>query len=64
MNMLKGYRTLIAAALVAVVGALQGLDWTSLLPANPRAAGWVVTALGIAMMALRAVTTTPVASKP
>jgi hypothetical protein len=63
MNTLKGYRTLIISAAIAVVGALQGLDWISLLPANPRAAGWAVTVLGIAMMVLRAITTTPVATK-
>jgi hypothetical protein len=63
MNMLKGYRTLIVAASIAVIGALQGLDWVSLLPGNSQAAGWVVTGLGIAMMVLRTITTTPVATK-
>jgi hypothetical protein len=63
MNMLKGYRTLIVAASIAVIGALQGLDWVSLLPGNSQSAGWVVTGLGIAMMVLRTITTTPVATK-
>jgi hypothetical protein len=63
MNMLKGYRTLIVAAAIAIVGALQGLDWVSLLPGNSQAAGWVVTGLGIAMMVLRTITTTPVTTK-
>jgi hypothetical protein len=63
MNMLKGYRTLIVAAAISIVGALQGLDWVSLLPGNSQAAGWVVTGLGIAMMVLRTITTTPVTTK-
>jgi hypothetical protein len=63
MNMLKGYRTLIIAIGIAVVGAQQGLDWISLLPGNSQAAGWIVTGLGVAMMILRTITTTPVATK-
>ena len=60
--MLKGYRTLLIAAGVAIVGALQGLNWVNLIPADhSSAAGWIVTGLAVLMGALRSVTTTPVA---
>lgn len=57
--MLKGYRTLIFSVALAIVGALQGLDWASLLPDNPQAVGWVITVIGVTAAALRAVTTGP-----
>jgi len=60
MSTLKGYRTIIVAVLIAVIGALQGLNWLNLLPDNAEAAGWIVSGLGFVMMALRAVTDTPV----
>lgn len=57
---MTGYKTMIVAALVAMVGALQGLDWLSLLPSGTEAVGWVTTGLAVVMMVLRALTTTPV----
>jgi hypothetical protein len=55
--MLTGYRTYIAAALVALFGALAVVDWNAFLT-NPEA-GWtaIITAVGFAI--LRTFTTTP-----
>ena len=61
--MLTGYKTVIAGAIITVVGALQGLDWASLLPGNPQAAGWVVSGIGIVMTVLRFITNTPVGGR-
>lgn len=58
--MMKGYRTIILAVLVAVVGALQGLDWVKLIPDHPQTVGYIVSALGIAFGTLRYVTNTPI----
>lgn len=57
---LVGWRTVIVAALIAAVGALQGLDWVHLIPNDPQAVGWVITGLGIVMAILRTLSTTPV----
>lgn len=54
----EGYRTVIFAVLVVVVGALQGMDWVHLLPGGS-AAGWINTVLGMVMFFLRTQTTTP-----
>lgn len=56
--MLKGYRTLIFNAAIALVGVAQAFDWTSVL--GSERAGVVVSIIGVAGMVLRAVTTTPV----
>lgn len=57
---MTGYKTLIVAAAVAVVGALQGLDIAALIPNDPQTAGWIVTGLGVVMGILRFMTSTPV----
>lgn len=57
---MTGYKTLAFAAALAVLGALQGLDWVSLLPNSASAAGWIVAGIGIAVGVLRSITTTPV----
>ena len=57
---MTGYKTLIVAALVAAVGAIQGLDIAALIPDDPRTAGWIVTGLGVVMGVLRFLTTTPI----
>lgn len=58
--MLSGYKTAIVAVLVTVVGALQGLDWASLLPTSPQAVGWVTAGIGAVMFVLRTITSTPI----
>lgn len=61
-RMLKGWRTLIFNAGVAVVGVAQAFDWTTVLGASPYT-GWVVTGIGIVGMLLRKSTDTPVGQK-
>ena len=63
MTALKGYRTVIVAVLIAVLGALQGLDWVHLLPDNAEEAGWIVSVLGFVMMALRFMTDSALGKK-
>lgn len=58
---MKGYRTYIAAAIVAVVGVLQGLDWVSIVQ-NPKAFGWSTVGLAAIMAIFRSVTNTPPAA--
>lgn len=54
---MTGYRTYIAAALVAGFGVLQMTDWNAFL-ANPKA-GLIALGSGILMAVLRSVTSTP-----
>ena len=60
--MFTGYKTAIVAAAIAVIGALQGLNWVDLIPGDSQAVGWLTTALGVVMFVLRAITTTPMGS--
>lgn len=55
--MLTGYRTYIAAALVAIFGALASTDWIGFLD-DPKA-GAVAVASAILMALMRRFTTTP-----
>lgn len=55
--MLTGYRTYIAAALMAVFSALAIFDWNAFL-SNPEA-GWMGLISAILMAAFRAITSTP-----
>lgn len=52
-----GYRTFIAALLMAVFGALAILDWNAIL-SDPKA-GWTLVASALVMAVMRALTTTP-----
>lgn len=52
-----GYRTYIAAALMAIFGALASTDWLAFLD-DPKA-GAVAVGSAIIMAIMRAVTTTP-----
>lgn len=54
---MTGYRTFVAAALVAVFGALATTDWITVLN-NPRA-GLVAIGSAVLMAVMRAITTTP-----
>lgn len=54
---MKGYRTYLAAGLVAVFGVLEATDWVSFL--NDPKAGAVAIGTGVVMALMRAVTTTP-----
>jgi hypothetical protein len=52
-----GYRTYIAAGLVALFGVLAATDWVSFL-ANPKA-GLVAIGSALLMALMRSITTTP-----
>ena len=52
---LAGWKTLIVSLLVAIFGALQGLDWIHLVP-NKQTDGWIVLGIGVVMGALRYIT--------
>ncbi len=54
---MKGYRTYIAAVLMAVFGILAMYDWNTFL--NDPKAGTVALVSAIIMAALRSITTTP-----
>lgn len=58
---MQGFRTYIAAALVAVFGVLQATDWVAVI-SNPKAS---LTTVGIAvlMAIMRSITTTPPAAR-
>lgn len=62
---MKGKRTILLGLAVTILGALQGVDlvdWTELLGSS-EAAGGVVSGIGVAIMILRYVTTTPIFGK-
>ncbi len=58
---MKGWRTLIINAAVAVLGIATAFDWTSVV--SQQTAGIIIAAVGFVNMGLRAITHTPVASK-
>ena len=55
--MLTGWKTFIAALLIAIFGALESFDYTAFL--NAENAGYVTTGIAIVMMILRSVTNSP-----
>jgi hypothetical protein len=58
---MTGWRTVIAAGLVIVAGALQAagtVDWIALVGADK--AGAIVSGIGVAFGILRYITTTPI----
>lgn len=54
---MNGYRTYLAAALVAIFGALAATDWIAFLD-DPKA-GAVAVGAAVLMAVMRAFTTTP-----
>lgn len=59
--MLTGWKTFIFAIALAVFGALEQFDFTQFL--NEDNAGLVATIIGIVVMILRAITTSPIFKK-
>jgi len=55
---MKGSRTALFALLLTVLGALQGFDWITLVD-DPSVVGWIGTGIGVAVFALRSITSTP-----
>lgn len=58
---MKGWRTLGLNFAIAGFGVLEATDWTAVL--GNEKAGWALTAIGVANMVLRTVTSTPVGQK-
>ena len=57
--MLTGWKTLIFGAAVTLAGFLQAFNWASVIPNNPTVVGYVTTGIGVVIMVLRMLTTTP-----
>ena len=55
---MKGYKTIIFGALLAVHGFLQGFDWVTVVP--EQWTGVVLAVIGGMTMLLRKMTTTPI----
>lgn len=58
---MKGWRTLIFAALLALAGVIEQFDWASVIPE-----GWsgaVLLVVGVVVAWLRKITSTPLGSK-
>ena len=60
---LKGWRTLIFAAIVAVAGVVQTFDWASVIPQDQKWSGIAMLAVGAIIAALRYITNTPIGEK-
>ena len=58
---MKGWKTILLAASVAVIGALEALDWTNIIKGDN--AEFIIAIIGVAFAYLRSVTNTPVGKK-
>lgn len=58
---MKGFRSYVVAALIAVFGALQMTDWNSFF--NDPKAGIIALGSALLMAVMRSLTTTPPATK-
>lgn len=61
MEKFKGWRTIIVGAVIAGLGSIQATDIATVVPSEY--AGLVIAAIGVAIMWLRTITTTPVGTK-
>lgn len=59
--MLKGWKTLLFGGLITMLGGIQATDLATIVPAQYT--GVALGAIGVIIMALRAITDTPVATK-
>lgn len=57
---MTGWRTVIFGSLLALAGFLQGVNWLAVIPNNPQAVGIITGVIGVAIVGLRMVTTTPI----
>lgn len=57
---MKGFKTLIFGALIAALGGIQAADLANIVP--EQFIGLVMGGIGLIVMALRAITSTPVGS--
>ena len=60
--MMKGYKTLGFAVLIALGGVVQTFNWATVIPQDKTWSGIAMLAVGGVIAALRYVTTTPIAS--
>lgn len=58
---MKGYKTILAAIAVIVMGALEQFDVTSIIP--DQYDGLALAVVGLVMAGLRLITSTPVGNK-
>ena len=56
--MFTGYKTLLFSVLVSLLGVATTFNWTSIV--NAQTAGYILTGVGIATAALRALTSTAI----
>ena len=57
---MQGWKTLSFALAMSVGGVLQAFDWASVVPQNKTWSGIAMVAVGGAIAALRAMTSTPI----
>lgn len=57
--MLQGWKTLIFGVGVAVVGVLQTFDFSTVI-SDPKVVGYITTGIGVVVIVLRTLTSTPV----
>lgn len=55
---MKGWRTLLVACALAVLGVLQAFDWTTIVPQGQSWSGAVMIAIAAVMAGLRVITNT------
>jgi len=55
---MKGWKTILFAVIVSVIGTLEAFDWASIIPDKIEA--FVLPIVGLIFMYLRSITTTPV----
>ena len=60
---MKGWKTLITSAALALAGVAQAADWATVIPQDKTWSGVAMIGIGAVMAALRYVTTTPIFQK-
>jgi hypothetical protein len=60
---MQGWRTMVAAGVVALLGVLQGLDWVAIVT-SPKSFGWTAVGFAALMAVFRAITSTPIGTPP
>lgn len=60
---MKGWKTIIVAAVIAALGAAEALDWTAIIPAGKVWSGLALASVGVLFGWLRTVTNTALGEK-
>lgn len=58
---MKGWRTLLFSALIALIGVVEAFDWVEVIPEQYH--GWAITLIGVIVAYLRKITTGAIGSK-